>query len=155
MNADTWIMLPPARRGAKCPVSGWCRRKLQQLIYGIPSEGIAPKVTYKHVPGGRGDKGRIYINVPSLRRHMLGESEVSQETLDLISILSQSPDWCHGAITSLLQLVQDRAGLSAADFLTYLKSTHEPHNPIRPDSEHAGSRHSDPHHKSPSDTKAA
>lgn len=143
MNSETWIMLPPARKGAKCPVSGWSRRKLQQLIYGIPGEGIKPQVKHKHVAGGRGDKGRIYINVPSLRRHMLGESEVTQETLDTVSVLSQSPDWCQTAINSLITLIQDRAGLSAADFLTYLKSTrHELRNDLRPDSDPPGSDHS-------------
>lgn len=126
-------MLPPARKGAKCAVSGWSRAKMQQLIYGIPSAGIIPKVAYKHVPGGRGGKGRIYVNVPSLQRHMLGECEVAAETIDAVSILSQSPDWCQSAIHSLLHLVQDRAGLTAADFLTYIKSNYEPRNHHRTD----------------------
>ena len=123
LTQQTWIRLPPARRGAKCPVCGWSRRKIQTLIYGIPSQGIPPKVRHKHVPGNRGDKGIILVHVPSLMAHMLGETESSEDDLRVFRVMAKSPDWCTRSFNRLLDLSLDRAGLTVADFLTFLKST--------------------------------
>jgi hypothetical protein len=121
----TWIPLPPDRRGAKCPVSGFCRRKMQQLIYGIPSRGIRAQVAYKHVPGPTPDaKGKILVNVPSLMRHLTGEPELTPEIMDRLTVLAQSPDWCRSAMNTALRLCNDRAGLTAAQLLTYLSHEH-------------------------------
>ncbi len=121
--SQTWIRLPPARKGAKCPVSGFSRRKLQTMIYGIPSQGIPGIVKYRHVAGGSGDKGLILIHVPSLIQAMLGEPELSPDTVAAVRMLTDSPDWCQVAMRIMLELTNDRAGLTVADFLAYLLAT--------------------------------
>lgn len=134
----TWIHLPPARRGAKCPVSGWGRRKIQQLIYGVPQQGIPAKVRYKHVAGqGRGDQGITYVHVPSLMAYMLGEPEMDEAQLSLLRTLAKSPSFCLDAFNSILNLARDRAGLTCAEALTYVftSSNHELRNHLRTDSD--------------------
>ncbi len=134
---QTWIHLPAARRGAKCPVSGWSRRKIQQLIYGVPQRGVPAKVRYKHVAGqGRGDQGITYIHVPSLMAYMLGEPEMDDAQLASLRTLAKSPSFCLDAFNSILSLTQDRAGLTCAEALNYVftSSTHELRNPLRSDS---------------------
>lgn len=134
---ETWIKLPPARRGAKCPVSGWSRRKIQQLIYGIPQRGIPAKVRYKHVPDqGRGDQGITYVHVPSLMAHMIGEPEMDDGKLASLRTLAQSPAFCQAAFNTILKLSQDRAGLTCMEALTYIftNANHELRNDLRPDS---------------------
>jgi hypothetical protein len=124
---QTWIRLPPARKGAKCPVSGFSRRKLQTMIYGIPSQGIPGIVKYRHVAGGSGDKGLILIHVPSLLQAMLGEPELPPDTTVALRMLANSPEWCQCAMRQLLALSEDRAGMTATDFFHYLLATnHEP-----------------------------
>jgi|GEM_PF-4073916 len=124
MTAQTWIHLPPARRGAKCPVSGWGRRKLQNLIYGVPQHGIPAKVKYKHVPNcGRGDKGITYIHVPSLMAHMLGEPEMDDSQLSSLRTLARSPSFCLVAFNAMLDLSHDRAGLTCTEALNYVLSS--------------------------------
>jgi hypothetical protein len=142
MNAthQTWIHLPAARKGAKCPVSGWSRRKIQQLIYGIPERGIPPKVRYKFIPEqGRGNKGITFVHAPSLMAHLFGEPEIEETDLTTLRILAKSPSFCQSAFTSLINLMNDRAGLTCAEFITYLKSTHHELNPDIRNPHHAPS----------------
>ena len=124
--SQTWIRLPPARKGAKCPVSGWGRRKLQNMIYGIPSQGVPPRVRFKRVPGGKGDKGTVFIHVPSLMQIMLGEPELPSDTVAAVPMLADSPDWCQVAMRRMLDLYNDRAGMTVADFISYLLATDRP-----------------------------
>ena len=121
--SQTWIRLPPARKGAKCPVSGWGRRKLQQMIYGIPSQGIIGTVKFKRVPGGKDDNGTVLIHVPSLIQARLGEPELPPDTVAAVRMLADSPDWCQAAMRRMLDLYNDRAGMTVADFLAYLLAT--------------------------------
>lgn len=132
---QTWIRLPPARKGAKCPISGWSRRTLQRMIYGVPSQGITPTVKFRKVDGaGKGDKGTVLIYVPSLIRAMAGEPDLPAETAAALRMLANSPEWCQQAIRSLLDLSNDRAGMTVTDFFHYILATnHEPttQNPTR------------------------
>lgn len=120
---QTWIKLPPARKGVKCPVSGFCRRKVQNLIYGQPALGIAPAVKFKRVEGGKGGRGTIFVHVPSLMQHMVGEPELSEGTTSAIRGLSASPAWCQNSLRQLLALCHDRAGLTVSEAFAYLLQT--------------------------------
>jgi hypothetical protein len=86
-------------------------------------ESTPSRVRFKRAPGGKGYKGTVFIHVPRLIKVMVGEPEMSTDTVAAVRMLTDSPDWCQVAMRRMLELTNDRAGLTVADFLAYLLAT--------------------------------